>query len=128
MRAALAVVPLLLFAGSGPAAVAEPSSRTSAASAAVPIYTKKRLPRAPRQLPRRASVPCNRVDVVLDTVDTAVFRLARRHGALGRWKEDAVVAPCGGRIQGMKLARTPMPSEHGPRDRRWSPVDVAAAG
>ncbi|HEX7255776.1 MAG TPA: hypothetical protein VF236_07600, partial [Gaiellaceae bacterium] len=56
MRVALAVSCTLLLAGSGPAAVAEPSSRTTAAPAAVPIYTKKRPPRAPKQLPRRTSV------------------------------------------------------------------------
>ena len=56
MRAALAVLPLLLLAGSGPTSVAEPWARASAAPAAVPIYTKNRPPRAPRQLPRRTSV------------------------------------------------------------------------
>jgi hypothetical protein len=56
MRVALAVACALLLAGSGPATVAESSSRIAAAPTAVPIYTKKRPPRAPRQLPRRTSV------------------------------------------------------------------------
>jgi hypothetical protein len=58
MRAVLALSCGLLLAGSGPAAVAEPSSRAAAAPAAVPVYTKKRPPRTPKlaQLPKRTSV------------------------------------------------------------------------
>ncbi len=56
MRVALILACALLLAGSGPAAVAETSSDTTAAPARIPIYTKKRPPRAPRQLPRRTSV------------------------------------------------------------------------
>ncbi|HEY7708224.1 MAG TPA: hypothetical protein VH968_13750 [Gaiellaceae bacterium] len=55
MRAVLAISCALLLAGSGPAAVAEPSS-SAAAPSAVPIYTKQRPPKTPRSLPTRSTI------------------------------------------------------------------------
>jgi hypothetical protein len=59
VRAAAVLVFVMLLAGSGPATLAESSSQAgTVAPARVPIYTKKRPPRAPSlaRLPRRTSV------------------------------------------------------------------------